>query len=91
MYMPMQAAGWQAPCENSSQPKPSGAARCGAVVLRHVSSCCRWGRPDAQSFLSVLALGLAVLAVANPTAVPAGIPHTNKHTHLRTRMIPRTT
>jgi hypothetical protein len=29
---PMQAAGWQAPCENSSQPKPSGVARCDSVT-----------------------------------------------------------
>jgi hypothetical protein len=30
----------------------------------------------------VVALGLAMLAVANPTSMSAGIPHTNKHTHV---------
>ena len=46
------------------------------VLPRHVFSCCRWVRPDAQSIVRVLALSLAVLAVANPTAVPAGIHET---------------
>ena len=63
---------------------PAGAARCDALFPRHVPSCCRWGRPNAQSFLRVLAPSLTVLAVANPTSVPAGIPHTNKHTECRT-------
>jgi hypothetical protein len=73
----MQAAACHAPCESEDGSQPSPAGRHGATVsLWHVSSCCRWVRPNAQSFLRVVALSLAVLAVANPTSIPAGTPQT---------------